>query len=95
MAIMSLGKSTAMAAALLASASAFQPVQQAIIPARVQTLSQPASRKKRKLAPKRTPVIWRGSMAEQYGSRRNFAAGSASTLKKTAKLLRLQAAGGR
>ncbi|MER9662321.1 hypothetical protein [Mesorhizobium sp. M0159] len=89
----SLGKPTLLAAAMFASAAALQPMP-AIMPQFSAPVSQPVSRKKRKPIAKGTPVIWKGSGAKNYMSRRSRPAGCTSTLKKTAKLLRLQTAGG-
>lgn len=80
------------AAAMFASAEALQPWP-AIMPQFPAPVGQPVTRKKRKPTPKRTPVIWKGWSSKQYMSRRSRPAGCTSTLKKTAKMLRLQAGG--
>lgn len=58
-------------------------------------ISSPARKKdKRRIkAKRRTPIIWSGGSRDAlaYKAARRFHAGRSSTLKKTAKLLRLQA----
>ncbi|MER8591483.1 hypothetical protein NKH33_07750 [Mesorhizobium sp. M1182] len=90
----SLGKSTMLAAAMFASAAAaaLHPMP-AFMPQFPAPVGQPVSRKKRKPAKKRTPVRWGAGSAKTFMSRRSRPAGCSSTLKKTAKLLRLQAGG--
>ncbi|MBZ9852835.1 hypothetical protein LB566_03435 [Mesorhizobium sp. CA13] len=87
-------RGSVLATALLASAiSTSAQSFAAILPARPAVTASRA-KKRRKLVPKLTPAIWRGrEAAKKYMSRRSFPAGRTSTLKKTAKRLRLQAGG--
>jgi hypothetical protein len=91
---MALGKSIllgSMAAILGAGAFAAQAPLAMLPPAPV-VVAPSGVRKKRRPEPKRTPVRWRGKgLAKSYMSRRSLPAGRTSTLKKTARLLRLQA----
>ena len=94
-----IGRSMALAAALAAlSTSIGAPPDRisptAVLPSLPQVTKRTSRSKKRKLVPKLTPHRWRGSgMAKSYESRRSLPAGRTSTLKKTARRLRLQAGG--
>jgi hypothetical protein len=85
------GRSLAFAAALAASSAMamLSPVATLPRPGKIER-SQPTTKKRRSPKPKLTPVRWASGMASSYRACRHFHAGRSSTLKKTAKALRLE-----